>query len=80
MSTFIKLYAKITPNDGSEIWYTSFLQQHATPEKDIIHFNKVAAKKGLKCTYELATAESYFAYREFVKSEIKRLNDEKAAN
>ena len=56
-----RCYFKITPTDGGAAWFASS-RLDGTPEATLARVKRIAERRGLPVTYELATWEEYAAY------------------
>ncbi len=53
--------------EAMRIWFASSPMVKATPETTVVHLNKLAQRRGIPATYELATEAQYWDYRASLK-------------
>jgi len=58
---------KITPLDGSPVWYASTVCTMASVARHIQKLNDFARHRGVNGRYELATEEDYQQYRREIR-------------
>ena len=68
-----KVFTKIVT--AGSTWYASSLVADSTDAQEYVAMlNQMAAAKKLPSTYELATEDEYWAYREQLRTQLRKEN------